>query len=332
LGAGVKRRDFLGFAGFAIVSWPIAAWPQQQTTRSVALLMNAADDDALGQAGVTAFKNAMQQLGWNEGQNVRMDVRWGANDVERDRLYASELLALKPDVILAAGTLGVAAVHRLTRTLPIVFIRVTDPVGAGFVTSLARPSGNITGFMLFEYSLSGKWLELLKEIAPQVTRVAVLRDSANPAAIAQYSVIQAASQSFRMQVTPIGMESFDEVEAALVAFARTPNSGLIVAPSAGVSIHRGSIIALANRYKLPAVYGEPTNAGHGGLVSYGPDRVHQFQLAAGYVDRILRGDKPGDLPVQAPTKYLLSINLKTAKALGITVPPALLARADEVIE
>jgi putative tryptophan/tyrosine transport system substrate-binding protein len=313
----MRRRGFLGFISMTIASWPLVAF-SQQPTRGIALLINAAEDDALGQAGVMAFQNAMKQLGWTEGQNLRIDVRWSANDVERDRRYAAELLALRPDVILAAGTLSVSAVHRLTRTLPIVFVRVTDPVGAGFVTSLARPSGNVTGFMLFEYSLSGKWLELLKEIAPHVTRVAVLRDAANPAAIAQYSVIQAASHSFRMQVTPIGMESSEAVESSLVAFARIPNGGLIIAPSAGVSAYRDAIIAFANRHKLPAVYGEPTNAVGGGLVSYGPDRVHQFQLAAGYVDRILKGEKPGDLPVQAPTKYELVINLKTAKALGLT--------------
>jgi putative ABC transport system substrate-binding protein len=295
------------------------------------ILLNATENDALGRAGLAAFQEALEKLGWTQG-TLQIVVRWGANNVDKDSKYAAELVALEPEVILAAGTLSVAAVQRVTHSVPVVFIRVTDPVGAGFVSSLAKPGGNITGFMLFEYSLSGKWLELLKEVAPQVTRVAVLRDSANPAAIAQYSVVQAAAQPLHLEVSPIEMRESDEVERAISGFAAIGNGGLIVAPSAGVSGHRDLIIKLAARYKLPAVYGEPTNASSGGLMSYGPDRMHQFQLAADYVDRILKGELPGNLPVQAPAKYTLVVNLKTANALGLKVPPALLARADEVME
>jgi putative tryptophan/tyrosine transport system substrate-binding protein len=326
------RREFIALT-IAAAAWPLTVRAQQdEAVRRIGLLLNAAENDSLGQAGLAAFRKSLQQLGWGEGHNLLIDVRWGANDVERDRQYAAELIGLKPDVILAAGTLSVAAVQRATHVVPIVFIRVTDPVGAGFISSLAQPGGNITGFMLFEYSISVKWLELLKEIAPQVTRLAVLRDSANPAAIAQYSVIQSAAQPFGIDVKPIDMHDREEVSRAVAAFARTADGGLIITPSAGVSKQRGMIVALAARFKLPTVYGEPTNAASGGLVSYGPDRVHQYQLAAGYVDRILKGESPGALPVQAPTKYILTINLKTAKALKLNIPAALLARADEVIE
>jgi putative tryptophan/tyrosine transport system substrate-binding protein len=329
----MRRREFTGLIGGALALWPLAAFAQQsEPLRRIGVLLNSTENDALGQAGLAAFYKGLVQLGWTEVRNVQIDVRWGANDVERDHQYASELIALKPEIILAAGTLSVAAVQKLTHTVPIVFVRVTDPVGAGFIGSLAEPGGNVTGFMLFEYSISGKWLELLKEIAPQVKRVAVLRDSSNPAAIAQYSVIQSAAQPFGVEARPIDMHDMSELEQAVAAFARGANSGLIVAPSAGTSIHRDLIISLAARFKLPAVYGEPSNATSGGLVSYGPDRVHQFQLAAGYVDRILKGESPGSLPVQAPTKYNLIVNLKTAKALGIKIPPALVGRADEVIE
>jgi putative ABC transport system substrate-binding protein len=262
---------------------------------------------------------------------MRIDIRWGENDVELDRKYASELVALAPDVLLASGTLSVGALQRLTRTLPIVFVRVSDPVGAGFIESLARPGGNVTGFMIFEYSLSGKWLALLKQIAPNVTRVAVLRDPANPAGIAQFGAIQAAAQSLGVEVSPISVPDAREIERAVAAFARSANGGLIATGSAS-EVHHDLIITLAARYKLPAVYNDHLQVTDGGLISYGPDRIDQFRRAAGYIDRILKGERSADLPVQAPTKYELVINLKTAKALGLTIPPSLLATADDVIE
>jgi putative ABC transport system substrate-binding protein len=292
--------------------------------------MNRAADDPDGQACVATFQQALQQLGWSDGGNVRIDTRWGANDVDRDRRYAAELAALAPDVVLAAGTLSVAALQHVTRTLQIVFVQVSDPVGAGLVDTLARPGGSTTGFMIFEYSLSGKWLELLKQIAPRVTRAGVLRDSANPAGIAQFGAIQAAAQSLGVEVSPLSVHDAAEIERAVAAFARSANGGLIVTGSA--EVHHDLITTLAVRYKLPAVYNDRIFVVDGGLISYGPDRMDQFRRAAGYVDRILKGEKPADLPVQAPTKYELTINLKTAKALGLDVPATLLARADEVIE
>jgi putative ABC transport system substrate-binding protein len=294
--------------------------------------MNVAAADPEGQAQVAAFLQALQQLGWSEGRNVRIDTRWGENDVERDSRYAAELLAFAPDVILASGTLSVAALRRVTHTSPIVFVGVSDPVGAGLVDTLARPGGNVTGFMIFEYSMSGKWLELLKQIAPRLTRAAVLRDSVNPAGIAQFGAIQAVAQSLKVELRPVDIRDASEIERAVAAFARSANGGLIVTPSAGVSKHHALIVTLAARHKLPAVYAFRSNVTDGGLISYGPDLVDQYRPAASYVDRILRGEKPADLPVQAPTKYELVINLKTAKALGLEVPPTLLARADEVIE
>jgi putative ABC transport system substrate-binding protein len=261
-----------------------------------------------------------------------MDVRWSGNDPERTRKYATELVALTPDVILAAGTLGVTALQRVTRILPMVFGQVSDPVGTGLVDTLARPGGNITGFMLLEFGSSGKWLEILKQIAPNITRAAVLRDSANPAAIAEFGAIQAAAQSLGVEVRPVSIRDASEIEYAIATFAHSANGGLIVTPSAGVSVHQNLIITLAARHKLPAVYANRTNVVGGRLISYAPDRVEQFRRAAGYVDRILRGEKAADLPVQAPTKLELTINLRTAKALGLAVPPAVLARADEVIE
>jgi ABC-type uncharacterized transport system substrate-binding protein len=263
---------------------------------------------------------------------VHIDLRWGANDPERGRKYAAELLALAPDVIVAAGTEGVAAMQRATRTVPIVFASVSDPVGAGFVDNLSRPGGNTTGLMLFEYSLSGKWLELLKEIVPGVMRAAVLRDATNPAGIAQFGAIRASATSLGIDVSPIGIRDNAEIERGVATLARSSNGGLIVAPSASESEHRSQIIALAARYKLAAVYAFRSAVSAGGLIAYGPDLADQFRHAAGYVDRILRGEKPADLPVQAPNKYELAINLKTAKALGLSVPQSLLARADEAIE
>jgi putative tryptophan/tyrosine transport system substrate-binding protein len=329
----MRRRDFITILGGAAAAWPLSAPAQQsEPMRRIGVLMNMAADDPQGQAQLAAFRQVLQQLGWSDGGNVRIDTRWSANDVELDRKYAAELIALTPDVILAAGTLSVAALQHVTRTLPIVFVQVSDPVGAGLVDTLARPGGNITGFMLFEYSMSGKWLELLKEIAPRVTRAAVLRDSANPAGIGQFGAIQATAQSLGVELSPVSIRDAGEIERAVVAFARSANGGLIVTPSAGTSVHHDLIITLAARYKLPAVYARRFNVTSGGLICYAPDEIGQYRPAAEYVDRILKGEKPADLPVQAPTKLELVINLKTAKALNLTIPASVLARADEVIE
>jgi putative ABC transport system substrate-binding protein len=328
----MRRRDFIqGILG-SVTAWPLAASVQQSgQTRRVGVLMNVVADDPQGRARIAAFQQKMQQLGWSDGGNVQIDIRWGANNVERDHQYAVELVALAPDVILAAGTLSVAALQRETRTIPIVFNNVSDPVGAGLVGSLARPGGNTTGFMIFEYSMSGKWLELLKQIVPSVTRAAVLRDSANPAGIAQFGAIRATGSSLGVDVSPIDVRNASEIERDVAAFARSPNSGLIVTGSAG-ELHRDVIIALAARYRLPAVYNNRAEVTYGGLISYGPELVEQFRSAAEYVDRILKGEKPSDLPVQAPTKFELIINLKTASTLGLAVPQSLLSSADEVIE
>jgi putative tryptophan/tyrosine transport system substrate-binding protein len=327
----LKRRDFLTLLGGA-ASWPLAARAQQaERLRRIGVLMSTRADDPYGQARLVAFQQGLQKLGWSDGRNARIDTRWGENDVDRERRYAAELVALAPDVILAAGTVSAAALQRETRTIPIVFNSVSDPVGAGLVESLARPGGNMTGFMIFEYSLSGKWLELLKEIAPRVTRAAVLRDSTNPAGIAQFGAIRAASSSLGVDVSPINVRDASEIERAVAAFARSAEGGLIVTGSAS-EVHHDLIITLAARHRLPAVYVFRFFIASGGLISYGPDVVDQYRRTAGYVDRILKGEKPADLPVQQPTKFELVINLKTAKALGLDVPPMLLARADEVIE
>jgi putative tryptophan/tyrosine transport system substrate-binding protein len=301
--------------------------------RRIGILLPAAADDPAWQAWVGAFLQALGELGWTIGRNVRIDTRWAGANAAEIRRHAAELAALAPDVILAAGTSTVGPLLQATRTVPVVFPNVGDPLGAGFVESLARPGGNATGFLAFEYSLSGKWLELLKEIAPGVTRVAVLRDPATPSGVGQFSVIQAVAPPLRVEVNPINMRrDAGEIERAMAAFAGSPNGGLILTAAALSLLHRNLIVTLAARHKLPAVYAYRNIVTAGGLISYGADYTDQYRRAAGYVDRILKGEKPADLPVQAPTKYELVINLKTAKALGLTIPPTLLARADEVIE
>ena len=300
--------------------------------RRVGILLPAAADDPAWQARVGAFLQGLGQLGWNIGSNVPIDTRWATSNVADLRRHAAELAALAPDVILAGGTSTLGPLLQATRTVPIVFTLVVDPVGAGLVDSLARPGGNATGFMNFEYSIGGKWLELLKEIAPNVTRVAVLRDATQGFATSLFAVIQAVAPSLRVEVSPVNLRDTGEIEQSVETFARAPNGGLILTGSAAAIRHRDLIITLAARHKLPAVYFERFFVAAGGLASYGPDTVDAFRQAAGYVNRILKGEKPADLPVQAPTKYETVINLKTAKALGITVPPALLARADAVIE
>jgi len=329
----MRRREFVTLLGGSAAAWPLAARAQQpEQIRRIGALMNLAADDPESQRRVTAFVQGLQQLGWTDGRNVRIDFRWGAADAVRIRAYAAELVALAPDVILAAGALTLGPLQQASRTVPIVFAGVTDPVGAGLVTGLARPGGNATGFMNFEYGVSGKWLELLKQIAPPVTRAAVLRDSTIMASMSQFAAIQSVAPSFGVELNPIDTRQSDEIEHAVAAFAHGSNGGLIVVTGTSAIIHRDLIIALAARHRLPAVYPFRYYTSGGGLISYGPDAVDEYRRAAGYVDRILKGEKPADLPVQAPTKYELVVNLKTAKALGLDVPTALLARADEVIE
>jgi putative ABC transport system substrate-binding protein len=328
----MRRREFFAALGGA-AAWPVVGRAQQSGAfRRIGALMNRTANDPEASSFVGAFAQGLAELGWTIGRNVRIEYRWGANDVDLDRRYAAELVALAPDVILAAGTQSVAALQRVTRTLPIVFVTVTDPVGAGLVDNLSQPGGNTTGFMLFEYSLSGKWLELLKQIAPGVTRAAVLRDPTNPAGSPQFAAVQAVAQSIGVEITPLSVRDADGIERAVTAFARLSNGGLVVTGSASASGYTETIIKLAARHKLPTVYPNRFSVLAGGLICYGPDRIDQYRRAAGYVDRILKGEKPADLPVQAPTKYELVINLKTAKALGLDVPHSLLARADEVIE
>ena len=327
----LRRRQFITLLGAA--AWPLAARAQQgERVRRIGVLTNLAADDPEGQVRNTAFAQALAQLGWTVGDNLRIEQRWAAGDAERIRRYALELIALAPDVILATGAAGVAPVLHATRTVPVVFVLVPDPVGAGFVDSLARPGGNATGFVQFDYAMSGKWLELLKEIAPGVARVAVLRDPAIAGGQGQVAAIQAVAPSFGMEVTPINVRDSGEIERAIAVFARTSRYGLIVTASALTVFHRDLIITLAARYKLPTVYVQRLFVASGGLISYGANVVDQYRQAAGYIDRILKGEKPADLPVQRPTKYELVINLKTAKSMGLDVPPTLLARADEVIE
>ena len=327
----MRRRTFIAALG-GVATWPLVARAQQEDrARRIGVLSNA-PAEAQGDRGVEVLQEALQQVGWTHGRNLRIDVRWAGNDADRDRKYAAELIALGPDVILAVGTLGVVALQRATHTVPIVFVRVSDPVGAGVVDSLAQPGGNTTGFMNFEYNLSGKWLELLKQIAPQVTHAIVIRDPANPAGNAEFGALQAAAPSFAIELRPIDTRDASQIERAVVAMSKSLNGGLVVSPSATVSGNRNLIIRLAGEHKLPAVYPYRYMVSDGGLISYGPDQIDQYRRAAGYIDRILRGERPANLPVQAPTKYELVINLKTAKAIGLDVPQALLARADEVIE
>jgi putative tryptophan/tyrosine transport system substrate-binding protein len=329
----MRRREFIALLGGAGAAWPLAVSAQQgERVRRIGILLNAVADDSQFQTWVAAFLQALALLGWTIGRNVRIDTRWAGANAAEVRRHAAELAALAPDVILAHGGSTVGPLLQATRTVPIVFPVAGDPVGAGLVDNLARPGGNATGFMEFEYSLGGKWLELLKQIAPSVTRAAVLRDPSQGSATGQFAAIQAVAPSLRVEVTPVGLRDTGDIERAVSAFARSPNGGLIVTAGAATVRHSNLIITLAARHKLPAVYNERSFIAAGGLISYGPDFVDMYRQAAGYVDRILKGEKPADLPVQAPTKYETVINLKTAKALGLEVPATLLARADEVIE
>jgi ABC-type uncharacterized transport system substrate-binding protein len=326
----MRRREFITLLGGMAVAWPLAARAQQgDRMRRIGVLMSAAANDPEGQARIAAFLQGLQPLGWTVGRNVRIDIRWTADDIRR---HAAELAALAPDVILATGSATLGPLLQATRAVPIVFAHVPDPVGAGFVDSLARPGGNATGFLLFEYATSAKWLGLLKEIAPGVTRVAVIRDAAITAGVGQFGAIQTAAPSFGVEVSPVNVRDAGEIERAITTFAHGSNGGLILTGSALSGLHRDLIITLAARHKLPAVYFDRSFVTGGGLISYAPNLVDQYRQAAGYVDRVLKGEKPADLPVQAPTRYELVLNLKTAKALGLEVPPMLLARADEVID
>jgi putative ABC transport system substrate-binding protein len=328
----LKRRAFITLLGGA-AAWPLAARAQQaERVRRIGVLMNLAADDAEGQARLAAFLQGLQEAGWAVGQNVRIDLRWGAGDPDRFRKQAAELVALTPDVVLASSLPVVGPLLQATRTVPIVFVQVVDPVGAGLVASLAQPGGNATGFTNSEFGIAAKWVELLKEIAPGVTRVAVLRDAASSSGIGQFGAIQSVAPSFGMELTPVGVSDAGEIERAVTAFARASNGGLIVTPVTLSIVHRDLIITLAARHRLPAVYGLRPFVTSGGLISYASDTISPYRRAASYVDRILKGEKPANLPVQSPTKYELVINLKTAKALGLDLPATVLARADEVIE
>jgi putative ABC transport system substrate-binding protein len=328
----VKRRAFITLLGGAAVAWPLAARAQQpERIRRIGVLMYPARDDPEGQARIAAFLDSLEQLGWTDGRNVRIDIRWPAGfGADRVRQDASELVAAAPDVILATGNTATAPLQQLTRTVPIVFVVTADPVSNGYVASMARPGGNTTGFSFIEFGIAGKWLELLKQIAPDVTRVAVLREI--PIGLGQLGAIQAVAPSFGVELFPIDVSSPDQIERAVSEFARGSNGGLIVTAGGVVIVHRKLFITLAARHRLPTIYWNRMYVADGGLLSYGPDTIDQYHRAATYVDRILKGERPADLPVQAPTKYELIINLKTTKALGIEVPPTLLARADEVIE
>jgi putative tryptophan/tyrosine transport system substrate-binding protein len=329
----IGRRGLLAALGGAAAAWPLAVRAQQGGRRRIGVLTTYAADDPVGQARLLAFAQELAQSGWTEGRSVRMDVRWGATDPERIRRYAAELVALVPDVIVATGSSAVGSLLQATRAVPIVFVQVAEPVGAGFVETLPRPGGNATGFMMYEYGIGTKWLELLKEIAPGVKRVAFLQTPSIPSGPGQFGAMQGSASSLGVEVRPIRVGDAGELERVITAFAHSSNGGLIVgAGTVGLGALRHEIIKLAARHRLPAVYSDLVFVTEGGLLAYGPDRVDQFRRAAGYVDRILKGEKPADLPVQAPTKYELVINLKTAKALGLTVPNSLLARADEVIE
>jgi len=326
----MKRREFIGLLGGAAAGWPLAGYAQQpEQTRRIGVLMSINADNAEARPRLAAFQKSLQQLGWTD---VRIDVRWGAGDKDRIRDLAAEIVSLAPDAILAAGSVPLEQLLRVTRTLPIVFVHVVDPVGAGFVRTLAQPGGNVTGLMQFEYSVSGKWLELLKQVAPQVTQAAILRDPSISSGIGQFAVIQSVASTYGVEVSAVDVRDHAEIENALTILARQQNGGLVVTSSAVAVVHRRPIIALAAKHKLPAVYFERFYVIDGGLISYGSSNVDQYRRAADYINRILRGEKAADLPVQAPTEYELVVNLKTAKALGLTVPVDLLARAAEVIE
>src|SRR5262245_32792049 len=326
----IGRREFITLLGGA-AAWPLPLSAQQgERMRRIGVI--SPNNDRPARARHAAFFQGLQQLGWTEGRNVHIDARWSAGNASEIRRHAAELVALPSDVILASGGATPGPLLQATRTVPIVFAIVPDPVGSGYVKSLSRPGGNATGFMMFEYSLCGKWLELLKEIAPRVTRAAILRDPTIIAGIGQFAVIQSVAGSVGVDVMPVSLNDAAELERELVAFAQSANGGLILTASALSAVHRDLIVTLAARHRLPAVYQERNYVAAGGLISYGADWVDQYRRAAGYVDRILKGQKPADLPVQAPTRYELVINMKTAKALGIEVPATLLARADEVIE
>jgi putative ABC transport system substrate-binding protein len=332
-GADMRRREFIGLVGGA-AAWPVVARGQQRRRR-IGVLLGQAATDPVSQARNAALLQGLQELGWTVGRNVEIEYRWapdGIDNVDNSRRNVEDLVALAPDVILATGGSNMGPLLQATRTVPIVFVQVTDPVGAGYVESLARPGGNATGFIPFEFGISWKWLELLKEIAPGIRRVAVLRDAALALGMGQLGAIQSVAPSFGVELRPVGVADADEIERGITAFARDPHGALILTVGPAGLRHREMIIGLAARHKLPAVYPYRFFATDGGLVSYGPDPIEPYRRAAGYVDRILKGEKPADLPVQAPTKYDLTINLKTAKALGLTVPPSVLARANEVIE
>ncbi len=331
--AAIRRPELISLLGGAAAVWPLAARAQQpDRMRRIGVLMFGAESDPVQQARLAAFLDGLHQLGWTDGRNVRIDTRWPAGRADRSRTFAAELVGLAPDVILATSSASVAALQQASRSAPIVFANVIDPVGAGFVASLAQPGGNATGFTAFEYGISGKWLELLKEIAPHMTRAVVLRDPALAAGIGQFAAIQSNTSSYAVELSAIDPRDVGEMERALVAFARKPNGGLVVTGSGSALIHRDQIIALATRLRLPNVYPFRFYPLNGGLASYGPNEIDQYRRAAGYVDRILKGEKPADLPVQQPTKFELVINLKTASTLGLTVPLALQVGADEVIE
>ena len=330
----MRRRDFLGvLGGGAAAGFPFVARAQQPARiRQIGALMNLVADDAVAQARNAAFLQGLQQFGWEVGRNVRIHYRWTGGNPDNIRKFAAELVALAPDVIITSGAAHTEPLQRATRTVPIVFVSVTDPVGAGLVDSLPRPGGNTTGFITFEYGIGAKWLEMLKQIAPGVTRVAVVRDAAISAGTGQFGATQSVAPSFGVEARPIGVRDAGEIERTLTAFAREPNGGMIVTASALANRHRALIIATAARHRLPAVYSNRYFVTDGGLISYAPDTIDLYRQSAGYVDRILKGEKPSDLPVQAPTKFELAINLKTAKQIGVTIPPPVLARADRVIK
>jgi putative ABC transport system substrate-binding protein len=330
----MQRREFITLLGGAAAAWPYSVRAQQpdRMKRVGWLASGLAENDPESKARRTAFVQSLRELGWTEGQNIQIDYRWGAGNADVTRKYAAELVALAPDVTLGIASQAVSALQQASRTIPIIFVLVPDPIGAGFVDSLARPGGNATGFTTFDYGFGGKWLELLKEIAPGVKRVAVIRDPTNPAGSGQWGAIQSMASSVGVELSSINSRATDEIERAIATFARQPNGGLIMTGSTTAAARRDALIALITRQKLPAVYPYRYYAESGGLASYGPDTIDQYRRAASYVDRVLKGEKPADLPVQASMKFELVINLKTAKTLGITVPPAILSRADEVIE